>query len=281
MFESSGIPGVTSEFPGDSSSAATESIGDHRRGADALLPVTCKKSHGTFELKFLIEEERTRLIMDWATQHLGPDPHMDPEVGEGYLVNSLYLDTPEFDVFHRMPGHRRRKFRLRRYGRESLIYFEQKHKRQGLVRKKRVGVPESDVDRRLQSDPDLEWHGDWFRKRIDEHLLRPVCQVVYQRFVRVTSTEAGPLRLTIDSHLKGRPCPEWRVPAADMDGVSLLDGKQILELKFRGAMPPLFRKLIDDHQLLLTSFSKYRRSVEQCLSLTPGQPPSDQEQSHA
>lgn len=263
MFETSEVSSLPDSIPGEASSPmVSETLHTEMKAG-----ITEKKPHGTFELKFLIDDELTLTIKDWARLHLGPDPHMDPEVGEGYRVNSLYLDTPEFDVFHRMPGHRKRKFRLRRYGRESLIYFEQKHKRQGLVRKKRVGVPETEVAWRLQSEPDHAWDGHWFRRRVDEDRLRPVSQVVYQRFVRVTSTPEGPLRLTIDNQLQASKFTDWKVPQGDLEGVPLLVGKQVLELKFRGAMPSMFRRLIDQHQLQLTSFSKYRRSVEECLSL--------------
>jgi hypothetical protein len=268
MFESSGISRVSDSTADDVTRPQIEPVTAIVPDNQPCTPRAEKKARGTFELKFLIDDNLTAYIMAWAQEHLGPDPHRDAEFGDGYRVNSLYLDTPEFDVYHRMPGHRRRKFRLRRYGQEPLIYFEQKHKRQGLVVKKRIAVPESEIDLRLHADPDQEWGGHWFRKRVDEHLLKPVCQVIYQRFVRVTSTDEGPLRLTIDSHLKARPFAEWKVPLGDMEGSSLLDGKRILELKFRGAMPPKFRKLIDDYQLQFASFSKYRTSVDDCIPMT-------------
>jgi hypothetical protein len=223
-----------------------------------------RKVRGTYELKFLIDAGRAAVITAWAREHLDPDPHADSRLGDGYRVNSLYLDTPQFDVFHRMDGFRQQKFRLRRYGRESLVWFEQKRKRKGLVRKRRVSVPESDIASRLVLPVEAEWDGTWFREKFDQQGLRPVCQVTYERFARIKATNEGLMRLTIDDELTARLADGWTVPAGPIEGVSLLDEQRILELKFRGAMPIIFRRLIEDQQLQLTPFSKYRTSVEEC-----------------
>jgi hypothetical protein len=188
-------------------------------------------------------------------------------MGDGYLVNSLYLDTPRFDVFHRVEGFRQQKYRLRRYGREDVVWFEQKRKRKGLVRKKRVAVNESEISTRLILPGDPAWGGHWFRGRVDEHKLRPVCRITYRRFACMKPTDDGHMRLTMDDRLLASVAVGWQVPREPLDGVGLLDGKRILELKFHGAMPVLFRSLIEQRRLQVTEFSKYRTSVEECVPL--------------
>ena len=205
--------------------------------------------------------------MAWARQFLDPDSHSDPQLGDAYYVNSLYLDTPDFDIFHRMTGFRQQKFRLRRYGRENLVWFEEKRKRNGLVRKRRVSVEQTDVASRIVGPSEPGWNGQWFRDKIDERRMRPVSQVTYRRFARLGITDEGPMRLTIDDRLTARLANGWQVPAAPLDGIGLLDGQRILELKFRGAMPLLFRSLVEKQQLQVTPFSKYRTSVEECVPL--------------
>lgn len=76
---------------------------------------------GAFETKFIVEHAIALAIQDWARQHLDADPHAGGEGDEGYHVNSVYLDTPNFDTYRRNPFYRRRKFRLRRYGNEATI----------------------------------------------------------------------------------------------------------------------------------------------------------------
>jgi hypothetical protein len=220
---------------------------------------------GAFELKFVVDEQRAAVILSWADRHLEPDPHSDPETGHGYRVNGLYLDTPAFDVFHRNGLFKRRKFRLRRYGSESTIWLEQKRKRNGHVRKRRLPVADSDLLQRLTQPADAAWDGLWFRRRLDEHRLQPVCQVTYDRVARVGTTTDGPVRLTIDSGLCTHAADGWQVPSSALNGTSLINGQRIVELKFRETLPTLFRGLIQDLRLEPASFSKYRTSAAACV----------------
>jgi len=225
------------------------------------------RTHGAYELKFLIDDDRAEQIMAWAREHLEPDPHAEPELGDRYRVNSLYLDTAQFDVFHRSNGFGKQKYRLRRYGTESRVWFEQKQKRKGIVRKRRVSVDDADVARRLVHFAEADWNGHWFREKLDKQGLQPICQVTYERFARVKATDEGPIRVTVDDHLTARLADGWNVPTGSLEGVGLLEDQRILELKFRDAMPALFRRLIETERLLVTRFSKYRTSVEECVEL--------------
>jgi hypothetical protein len=243
---------------------------DHSHSAPSLVSpsLSLAKSRGAYELKFLVDEDRALEIMDWARTHLAPDPHADSESGDGYQVNSLYLDTPKFDVFHRTGFCGRRKYRLRRYGDEAIVWLELKKKRKGRVRKRRVSVAEPDLVRLLTQPSVPDWEGEWFRKRLDRQCLTPVCQVTYQRFVRIGTGTDGPIRLTIDGTLRATTAADWNIPSNSLPGESLINGQRIIELKFCETLPTLFRGLIQDHELQLTSFSKYRTSVEACVPLT-------------
>lgn len=232
------------------------------------LPIEAKpKPQGAYELKFLIDEDRAQRVIEWARKHLDRDPHAGGECGDVYDVNSLYLDTPNLDVFHRSELFKQQKYRLRRYGQESTLWMEVKKKRRGLVRKQRVAVDQGAVVQRLIEPADMEWEGAWFRARLDEQSLRPVSQVTYRRFARVGTTTNGTMRLTVDSNLTGCLAEGWQVSSGPLQGISLLDGQRILELKFQVVMPPLFQQLVMQELLLTTSFSKYRTSVEECVPL--------------
>lgn len=231
-------------------------------GAIPPVPV---RSHGAYELKFLIDEERAQRIMAWARTYLDRDPHAGGESGDEYLVNSLYLDTPGLDVYHRSDLFRRRKYRLRRYGQESRIWMEVKRKQKGLVRKRRVAIEERELAAYLRDPFNPEREDSWFRKRLDDQNLQPACQVTYRRFARIGTTVNGSMRLTIDTDLAGIASDHWQVPCGPIVGIPLLPHQRILELKFQVMMPVEFRKLVAHEQLLTNSFSKYRTSVEECL----------------
>lgn len=238
------------------------------RALSPSLSPSLGSSHGAFELKFVVADEIARTIQDWARQHLDPDPHAGGEVQDGYHVHSLYLDTPNFDTYHRSPSFRSRKFRLRRYGHEALVWLEQKRKRGGQVRKRRVCVAETELTELLLQTAEREWPGTWFQRRLQTRQLQPVCQVTYRRVARIGTSTTGPIRLTIDSHLAAAPATGWQVPSNTQLGDPLLDGCQIVELKFREVLPASFRGLIQDLRLHPGSFSKYRESVAACVPLT-------------
>src|SRR5687767_9052739 len=74
-----------------------------------------------FELKFLLAHDQAAEVEAWAHRHLAPDSH---GTAGRYRVTSVYCDTPGLDVFHRSPGYRRTKFRVRRYDGAARVFLE-------------------------------------------------------------------------------------------------------------------------------------------------------------
>ena len=235
-------------------------------GSDDSGSVSALGGHGVYEIKFLVTETQSCAVQEWARIHLQHDPHASAENGYGYSVNSLYLDTPGFDVFHRAETFRQRKFRLRRYGCEDVIWMELKSKSTGRVNKRRTPIAAAHLQGKIISGEDSNWDGNWFRAHVDGLGLRPVCQVTYQRFACVGTSIFGPIRLTMDSQLRCQPANGWTVPSEPLASGALLQDRQILELKFCDTIPNLFRDLIRDLHLNIATFSKYRQSVEASIA---------------
>jgi hypothetical protein len=235
---------------------------------------------GAYELKFLVDEPTAARVVAWAKSNLQPDPHASVDVADGYLVNSLYLDTTAFDIYHRRDGFKRRKYRIRRYGREGTVWLEMKEKRNGRVYKKRVPATDSTLSSLLET-PDADWEGEWFQAATTSLPLRPICQVTYVRRAWIGSSADGPIRLTLDSHLGCSAANGWQVPDRPLPDAALLGGRQILELKFRNEIPSPYRTLIQDLQLTLGSFSKYRSSVPVSVPNLLTTPPAGPEQTDA
>lgn len=210
-----------------------------------------------YEMKFLLDEARAGQVEDWARQRLMLDPHGDPALGGAYRTTSLYCDTPEMDVYHRRPSYKRRKYRVRRYGSADWLFLECKSKSKDQVQKQRTAIPESEL---AHLDPPLsvvEWPGHWFHKRLVQRRLGPACRVAYQRTAYAGVCSEGPLRLTLDRHVHGVPTAEWTLAPLE-GGLPLLTGQVILELKFKVAMPLLFKELVRDLRLTPRGVSKYR-----------------------
>jgi hypothetical protein len=213
-----------------------------------------------YEMKFLIGAAEAAQVEAWAGWHLPLDAHADPGLGNAYRTLSLYLDTPALDVYHRVKPYRRRKFRVRRYGEAPVVFLERKKRSGDRVSKQRTPVPEGQLPLLGERDPHADWPGAWFGQRVLEGGLRPVCLVGYERTAYAGLTAEGPLRLTLDRHVHCRPAAGWRLDEGH-GGLSLLEGRVILELKFRGALPSLFKHLVEELRLTPGAASKYRLGV--------------------
>jgi hypothetical protein len=212
-----------------------------------------------YEIKFLLSESEAREVERRLRSRMALDPHADPAMGNTYLVTSVYFDTPAFDVFRRSEGFRRRKFRVRQYGSAPTVFLEQKTKSQQRVRKRRTAVP-------IEELPVLDgaangWPGAWFGARLTARGLRPVCRVSYQRLAFVGASPDGPLRLTFDRAAHGAAA-DGAQPKRVANGSTLLNDEVIAEFKFLGAMPAVFKSVIEGLQLTSRPVSKYRRCVE-------------------
>lgn len=210
-----------------------------------------------FELKFLLDEARAREVEAWARGRLALDPHGDPALGGAYWTTSLYFDTPELDVYHRSPGYKCRKFRVRRYGAAAWAFLERKSKWGDRVEKRRTAVPEGELAQLAHPMSMVTWPGHWFHRRLLARRLGPACRISYQRTAYVGACAEGPLRLTLDRRGRGALSREWGVGTPE-NALPLLRGQVILELKFRAALPAPFKMIVQDMRLSPSGVSKYR-----------------------
>jgi len=186
-------------------------------------------------------------------------PFAEAASGNTYRTTSLYFDTAASDVFHQRGSYGRAKYRIRRYGSENSVFLERKLRTNGMVSKRRTPVPIDDLPR-LGSTSDPAWAGFWFERRIAARAMAPVCQIRYRRTALMGGNDSGQIRLTIDDDVRAAEidgpafCPE-------KEGVPLLQGEAILEMKFRLAMPVVFKQLLQEFRLGPQSVSKYRLAV--------------------
>lgn len=210
-----------------------------------------------FELKFQLDEPLARAVEECVRDRLPLDSHGDSALGGAYRTTTLYLDTEARDVFHRSESYKRRKYRLRRYGTEPQIFLERKSKRGDRVRKLRTTVPDDEMAFLANPLSVTTWAGHWFHRELVERGLRPACVIGYERTAYTAATAEGPLRLTVDRHLRGTPAGEWHVPHGD-GGLAFLNGQAVLEFKYRTALPALFKELLAEFRLTPGGSSKYR-----------------------
>lgn len=217
----------------------------------------------SYELKFLVDATAAKQIEAWARDHLAIDAHADAALGGAYRVRSIYCDTAGLDVYLRNDGHRRRKFRLRRYGGETVVHLERKSKPGDRVRKRRTAVAGHEIARLSAATPDPAWPGFWFQRRLLDRRLQPRCLITYERHAHVGMSSDGPLRLTLDHQIRAALTDGYSFETTSPDALLLPDAV-ILELKYQSSMPALFKCLIHDMKLTPTNVSKYRVGIEAC-----------------
>lgn len=227
-----------------------------------------------YELKFTVSSALADEIQAWALEHMGPDPFLGESSSSSYQVTSLYLDTPQFSIFHRHPESENRKYRVRRYSDSSQLWLEVKRKKGDLVRKKRTWIDgnvitELTEPRDTNEDTNVENSDQWFRERINRFHLQPSTWVEYQRFARVGETHQGAARLTIDRDIRCLTARDWSVPTGLGAAAPAITPHCQLELKFCNHLPPLFKTVMSKFSLTRSVLSKYRTSVNVCYLIVP------------
>ncbi|MEP6538937.1 MAG: polyphosphate polymerase domain-containing protein [Bryobacteraceae bacterium] len=211
------------------------------------------------ETKFVVSRAAAAEIRQWARQHLTADAHGTGPDGDGYRITTLYLDTPNLDVFHRTGSHGRTKYRLRRYADGDVVYLERKVKSQGRITKRRTAVPLDELGCLASHQPRLRWPGYWFHRRVLARQVQPVCQLSYQRTARMAVVDGATIRLTLDESLSAWAVAEYRF-CPDAQGLPLLGDNVILEMKYLNSIPRLFFDLVSEFRLSPEPASKYRRA---------------------
>lgn len=211
------------------------------------------------EIKFVVSTDLAARVRHWALTHLDPDPHGSGTFGDEYQTTSIYFDTADLDVFHRRGSFGRSKYRIRRYDTASVAFLERKMRQPRVLAKRRTLASLTALDQLATTAPDSSWEGHWFHRRLLARQLQPVCQVAYRRVARVRVHNGETVRLTMDSNLVAQSSK--RIGFAHPAGVSFLHDSVILELKFRGVLPVMFRRLVEDLMLNPAPVSKYRMGL--------------------
>jgi len=222
------------------------------------------------EIKFVVDQDLGGRIREWARANLQPDPHGHGPFADEYRTTSLYFDTERHDVFHRRGSHGRAKYRVRRYGDADSIFLERKLRKPNMLIKRRTIASLELLDHLKDEDVDPSWPGEWFHRRLLVRRLNPVCLVSYHRTARA-SVNGDIARLTLDDDVRAVSTAAARF--ADEAGAEVFEGRMILELKYRHALPSIFKRLVEAFSLETAPASKYRLSMEALGHVAVGQVP--------
>lgn len=227
-----------------------------------------------FELKYVISENCAQGIRDYLRSYLVAD-EFNPPGGGGYQVNSVYLDSPSYELCNStVEGHKNRfKLRIRFYddAPTSPVFFEIKRRANDAILKERARVQRTSCARLLSG----HWpnHSDLVKyapKSFDS--LRRFCDlrnqiqargtaiVTYDREAYVTP-DSDSIRVTFDRHLRTVPfVGEFRTKDRSDWTYPKIAGT-VLELKFTERFPVWMRNLVRVFNLQRGSMPKYVECV--------------------
>ncbi len=210
------------------------------------------------EKKFLLDAALGVRVREWARTRLAADPHGSGTFGDEYLTSSLYFDNDRLDVFHRRRSFGRAKFRIRRYSGADYVFIERKLRRPNLLVKRRTQIDLELVTAIERGELAEDSPASWFSDRLHVRRLTPSCLLSYHRTARGIATPSGLARLTVDDGLHVAAANGFSFPEAGLTGELILPGQVILEIKYRGLLPEIFKDLVRTFNLRWQTASKYR-----------------------
>lgn len=196
-----------------------------------------------------------------------------------YSISSLYLDSPQFHLFHetQLDKCNRYKLRIRTYDDEPTTpaFFEIKRKLKNNIYKSRVKVRKEYVGRVMSGSYLPEELSGQDRTVLQQFLhycrclqARPIVLVRYRREAYESST-ANRVRITFDRELMYQPVNEPVVKVNGPGWKKLPIDFVVLEIKFSDSFPLWVKQLVQIFNLNRQSMSKYCRSASQIMMMPP------------
>ncbi|MCR2806972.1 polyphosphate polymerase domain-containing protein [Paenibacillus soyae] len=218
-----------------------------------------------YENKYLLDHEAYLRFYSDLLDYMELDDYNKQH--EFYSISNLYFDTPHHSLIRTSlskPKYKE-KLRLRAYGvtsGDAKVYLEMKKKVFGLVNKRRTGLKLSEAYEfvRTGSKPELQ---PYMNKQVLEEIhyflsryeLEPKVYLAYERKA-MFSKASRDLRITFDTNIRHR---RHDLGLELGDHGELLDpsNKWLMEVKAENTVPLWLSRLLSEHGLFRTSFSKY------------------------
>ena len=228
-----------------------------------------QQNFNRFEFKYLVHQRRMADIIDAVGGYMVRDPHCDG--ARGYLVRSVYWDSPDRDFFwEKVEGFKfRRKLRFRWYEASGDVYVEIKQRTDRTIQKRRVRWPAErarQVFDEGQDGGDRRWEPVVAESLvlIDLFRLMPAMGVAYRRLA-FHGVHQPRLRLTFDTNVRYHRST-LGIGESFEDGMYVVDPRYaIMEIKFDDRVPRWLCRLAGSMDWQLVRLSKYCSAVDRAF----------------
>lgn len=212
------------------------------------------------EQKYQLNRVESAQFSYRLAQLLHQDAHSDPD---GYLVRSLYFDTPDdTDFYEKVDGYEnRRKIRLRIYDpRDSHAKLELKEKQGSSQRKRSLVLSREDAMRLCEGEYEvlLEQKSEFALElygRMRQFLYRPKCLIEYNRKAFVVPE--NDTRVTLDFGLRAAEGNHRLFEERPMLYPIETKGGATMEVKFNHFLLSYVKEIVSCPVRMQISASKY------------------------
>ncbi|MEI7024132.1 polyphosphate polymerase domain-containing protein [Paenibacillus sp. y28] len=218
-----------------------------------------------YENKYLLDDSAYHRIYSRLLDFMEPDDYNKEH--EFYSICNIYFDTPCDSLIRKSIAKPKfkEKLRLRSYGvpkSDAKGYLELKKKVFGLVNKRRTALRLEEAYDFVRTGirPDLKPYMN--RQVLDEidYLLQryelvPKVYLAYERKA-MFCIDSRDLRITFDTNIRSRRY-DLKLEYGDHGEALMPAGTWLMEVKAEKTIPMWLSRLLSEHRMFRTSFSKY------------------------
>jgi hypothetical protein len=232
------------------------------------------RSFNRYELKYLLDHESAREVIERLKDYMSPDAYGDKQ--GSYNLTSLYYDTENFRFYwEKVEGIKfRRKLRIRLYEStkkvtdKTKVFVEIKQRLNRVTQKRRVVLTFKEA-MDFCNDLKIPKVGKDDLPVIEEmihllktHDLKPQCITSYQRQAFVGDEKDPGLRVTFDTNLRYRK-EDLDLSSKKMGDFMLPADRCVMEVKVNDRIPYWLTEFVADHNIKLMRISKYCTALEE------------------
>ncbi|WP_138493644.1 polyphosphate polymerase domain-containing protein [Paenibacillus pinistramenti] len=226
-----------------------------------------------YENKYLMDTQAFNGIYSRLMEYMELDANNKDN--KFYAISNLYYDTDQHTLIRSSlskPKYKE-KLRLRAYGvpaPDAKVYLELKKKVFGLVNKRRTSLKLQEAYEFVRTgQPPVYREGmnqqviqeiEYFLSRYE---LKPMVYLAYDRIAMFCRGNRD-LRITFDTNIRSRRY-DLKLEAGDYGEQLMEQGQWLMEVKAEKTIPVWLSKLLSEHQMYRTGFSKYGNEYKKSI----------------
>jgi hypothetical protein len=227
-----------------------------------------------YENKYLMDSKAFYAIYNRLLEYMELDEYNKQD--KFYSISNIYYDTEHDSLIRNSlakPKYRE-KLRIRAYGvptSDEKVYLELKKKVFGLVNKRRTALKLNEAYEFARTGAEPEFREGMNKQVVQEikyflqrYELQPKVYLAYDR-IALFCIGNRDLRITFDTNIRSRRY-DVKLESGSYGEELLGRGQWLMEVKAEKTIPVWLSRMLSEHRMYRTSFSKYGNEYKKMLS---------------